>query len=236
MKIMSFNTQHCLNYLEQKIDFEIMADAIKKCDADIVGLNEMRDKGAYDDYQAQTQILSELTGLENHFFAQAIRFNGGINPYGNSLLSRYKIVDTKVIIIPTPEPRKYDGYYEQRCLLKAKLENSLTVLVIHFGLNPDEQELALKAVLENLEDEKCILMGDFNMQPDNEFLKPIRARMRDTADLFTTPLLSFPSDKPSIKIDYIFTSPDIEVVSADIPAIVAADHRPHTAEIKYDGN
>ena len=36
MKIMSFNTQHCLNYIEQKIDFEIMADAIKKFDPDIV--------------------------------------------------------------------------------------------------------------------------------------------------------------------------------------------------------
>ena len=59
MKIMSFNTQHCLNYLEQKIDFDIMADAIKKCDADIIGLNEMRgecDKAA--DYADQTAILS----------------------------------------------------------------------------------------------------------------------------------------------------------------------------------
>ncbi len=29
MKIMSFNTQHCLNYIEKKIDFQIMADSIK---------------------------------------------------------------------------------------------------------------------------------------------------------------------------------------------------------------
>ena len=28
MKIMSFNTQHCLNYLERTIDYEIMARAI----------------------------------------------------------------------------------------------------------------------------------------------------------------------------------------------------------------
>ena len=30
MKIMSFNTQHCLNYLEQKIDYEIMEDEVIK--------------------------------------------------------------------------------------------------------------------------------------------------------------------------------------------------------------
>ena len=47
MKLMSFNTQHCLNYLEQKIDFQIMADAILTCEADIVGLNEMRNAGEY---------------------------------------------------------------------------------------------------------------------------------------------------------------------------------------------
>ena len=39
MKVMSFNTQHCLNYLERKIDFQVMADAINRCGADIVGLN-----------------------------------------------------------------------------------------------------------------------------------------------------------------------------------------------------
>lgn len=236
MKIMSFNTQHCLNYIERNIDFEIMAKAIKDCGADIVGLNEMRDKGVNDQYLEQTKILSELTGIENYYFAEAIKFDGGVNPYGNSLLSRYPIVSTETVLIPTPEPRKYDGYYEQRCLLKAKLENGLTILVIHFGLNPDEQERALEAVLNNIESEKCILMGDFNMTPDNELLIPIKERMRDTSEFFTSPLLSFPSDEPKIKIDYIFTSPDIEVISADIPAIVASDHRPHTAEIKVNGN
>ena len=56
--------------------------------------------------------------------------------------------------------------------------------------------------------------------------------MKDTADLFGDEKLSFPSDKPRCKIDYIFVSPDIEIVSADIPEIIASDHRPHTAVIK----
>ena len=75
-------------------------------------------------------------------------------------------------------------------------------------------------------------MGDFNMEPDNPILNPIRERMVDTAKYFAEPKLSFPSDKPEIKIDYIFVSSDIEVIDADIPAIVAADHRPHTATVK----
>ena len=231
MKIMSFNTQHCKNFIEQKIDFDIMADAIKKCDADIIGLNEMRSKGVNEEYQDQTAILSELTGIKNYYFAKAIDIPGG-NPYGNGLLSKSAIKSAETIIIPDPNPRTGNRHYETRCILKAKLENSITVLVTHFGLNEDEQRNAVAAVLENIEEEKCILMGDFNIRPDNEILQPIREIMKDTADCFKSNLLSFPSDNPYAKIDYIFVTPDIEVVAADIPPIIASDHRPHTAEVK----
>ena len=108
----------------------------------------------------------------------------------------------------------------------------ITVMVIHFGLNPDEAENAVKAVTENLPNGKVILMGDFNLPPESELLLPIREKLFDTAELFGEDKLSYPSDDPYIKIDYIFTSPDIKVISADIPAIVASDHRPHTAIIE----
>lgn len=233
MKIMSFNTQHCLNYIEDKIDFNIMADVIKKAEVDFVGLNEMRGKGADEEYQEQTLILSELTEMKEYYFAKAIDVDGE-NPYGNGFLSKIPIISAENIPIPLPEVRQYEGHYEPRCILKVKLQGGITVLVTHFGLNPDEQKNAVDAVISNLEEEKCILMGDFNMQPDNELLNPIRARMKDAADLFERNLLSFPSDKPDRKIDYIFVSPDIEVVSADIPAIIASDHRPHIALINPD--
>ena len=242
MKIMSFNTQHCLSYTKQVIDFQLMADTITACGADIIGLNEMRDKGPdVNEYDRQVEYLSELTGIPYYYFAKAIDTPGG--PYGNAFLSKIPIISAETILVPDPVPdpeltRNPDpvtglGYYETRCLLKAKLENGLTVLVIHFGLNPGEQINAVQTVLEHLEDTRCILMGDFNANPDSALLSPIRARMKDTADLFTEPLLSFPSDCPKRKIDYLFVSPDLVVTDADIPAIVASDHRPHLATIEY---
>lgn len=229
MKIMSFNTQHCKNYITQKIDFEVMAKAIKDCGADIVGLNEIRGKGIHPEFTDQTEILSKLTGLNNHYFAKAIKFKWG--PYGNAFISKYPIVKSETIPIPDPKAKRYDGYYETRCVLKATLSNGIRVLVTHFGLNADEQENAVKTVLENLENEKCVLMGDFNLTPDNGLLNPIKAKMIDTAEIFIDKKFSFPSDNPSRKIDYIFVSPDINIVSADVPPIVASDHRPHIAEI-----
>lgn len=232
MKIMSFNTQHCLNFYTRKIDFDIMADAINKCKPDIVGLNEMFNKGVSKEYTDQAAELSRLTGLKYHYFAEAINEDG--DPYGNAILSRYPIIAAETIAIPDPNPKKYNGYYETRCILKVKLENGYTVLVSHFGLNPDEQENAVKTVIKNLEKEKCILMGDFNVKPQDAVLNPLREKLKDTADLFNKPLLSFPSDKPNRKIDYIFVTPDVKLLSADIPAIVASDHRPHTAEIDFN--
>lgn len=230
MKIMTFNTQHCLNFIERKIDFDIMAKAITDLGADIVGLNEMRGKGADPEFEAQVENLASLTGMKYYHFAPAINLPQG--PYGNGFLSKIPILKAETVMIPDPEPKKNNGYYETRCVLKVVLAGGVTVLVTHMGLNSDEQENAVRTVMENLADEKCILMGDFNMTPDDRILAPIFNKMTDTAVAFDSEKLSFPSDDPNRKIDYIFVSDDVKVLSADIPAVVASDHRPHVAEIE----
>lgn len=233
LHLMSFNTQHCLNYLEQKIDFEIMARAILACGADIVGLQEMRSESEHPDYAAQVEELSRLTGMPYCYFAEAIRFpNEG--PYGNALLSKIPILRAESILIPEPDPHGYRGYYEQRCVLRAELEGGITVLVTHFGLNQDERESAVATILPLIPERRGILMGDFNLCPDDPLLLPIRERMTDTASFFSSPRSSFPSDAPDRKIDYIFVTPDLSVAAADIPAIVASDHRPHTATVAVE--
>ena len=83
MKIMSFNTQHCQNYISGKIDFESVAKVITDFGADIVGLNEMRGAGEHLVKTAQTERLAELTGM-NYYFAKAIDVPRG-GPYGNAI-------------------------------------------------------------------------------------------------------------------------------------------------------
>lgn len=231
--LMSYNTQHCLNYITQKIDYDMVADTIKRCGADIIGLQEMRDESDSEGYDAQAKIVADKLGYHYYYFAEAIRFNGK-NPYGNALISRYPIISAKTIKIPDPIFKKYPGYYETRCILSAKIDvaGGLNVLTSHFGLNPDEHKKAVKTVVSNLPKEKCVLMGDFNMKPHNKLLRPIQERLFDTAELFPVPRLSCPSDKPKMKIDYIFTSHDLKVLSADIPEIISSDHRPHIATLE----
>ena len=231
--LMSYNTQHCLNYVTREIDFDIMADTIRKCGADIIGLQEMFNLGETEAFTEQTAVLAKKLGFY-HYFAEATKLEKGKYPYGNGLLSRYPILEAETVIIPDPEVRTGKRYYETRCLLKAKLDvaGGLNVLVTHFGLNADEQENAVNTVIANLPREKGVLMGDFNVRPENELLKPIRERLYDTAELFDGEKGSWPSDEPRGKIDYIFTTKDLPVLSADIPAIVSSDHRPHIATIE----
>ncbi|MBQ8605890.1 MAG: endonuclease/exonuclease/phosphatase family protein [Clostridia bacterium] len=226
--LMSYNTQHCRSYLTREINFDIFADEIKKVGADIIGLNEMRGEGPREDYTAQTETLAKKLGF-NYYFAKAFDV-GGENPYGNALLSRYPICSAVTVAIPNPE----SGKFEPRCVLKAIVDTpmgKLLVLVTHFGLSRAEHDNAHKTVLSLIENEKCVLMGDFNITPDNPIISDISQKMTDTAKYFDTPKLSFPSDFPNIKIDYMFTSRDIKVCFADIPAHVTSDHRPYVIKI-----
>lgn len=242
IRLITYNIQHCRDYIKstrenkEYIDFDLIADAIKSQNADVVVLNEVRDRGTHPDYKAQAQILAEKAGFKHYFFGEAIRF-AMMLPYGNAILSKYPVLKNEVIKIPDPLVKDEDAYYETRCIIRSEIcvkDKEITVFGTHIGLAKKEKENAVKT-LTNLID-KCktpfVLMGDFNMEPHNEILRPIYERMNDSGDFFGNSKLSFPSDKPDIKIDYIFVSKDIEVIYSDIPDIVAADHRMHICDIK----
>ena len=64
----------CKHWMDQKIDFEMMARVITEYGADFVGLNEIRGEGTDPDYTAQTEQLARLTGMKYFYFAKAKSF------------------------------------------------------------------------------------------------------------------------------------------------------------------
>ncbi|MBE6578321.1 MAG: hypothetical protein E7651_00765 [Ruminococcaceae bacterium] len=238
LRILTFNIQHCKSYLQgnpEVIDFDLFADTIKCFDPDIVGLNEVRGEGPNPAYTAQAKILAEKLGYY-YFFSPALNI-GGHGPYGNAILSKHPFKTTEILLIPDPEIKEDGRYYETRCVAKAELElgAGLTMLVTHFGLTDVEAENAAATVCTAIDNAKTpvILTGDFNVLPDNPVLNPIRDRMLDTEDVFSHKgSLSFPSDKPYEKIDYIFTTPSIKTEFATIPQMIVSDHRPLFAVVE----
>ena len=233
IKAVTFNIQHCENFVTEKIDFDAYAEKILSFDADVIGLNEVRDAGAQEDYQAQAKILAEKTGYQ-YYFAKATEIGAG-NPYGNAVLTRLPVKSCETIPVPDPVPRGYDGYYETRCVLKMTLaQPDVTFFITHFGLNPDEHEAAVKTVLDNLGDGNAVLMGDLNVTPDSPIIARIREKMTDAATAAEpgASLLSFPSDAPDRKIDYIFTKGNITAKTCHVVPGVLSDHLPLEAELE----
>ena len=224
IKIMSYNVLHFENVNTKKIDYDAFANFIKETNAEIVGLNEI--------YTGQEKELAERLGFYSYF---AFGYIEDGTPFGNGIVSRFPLKDCKTIAIPDPELKKYDGYYEPRSVLKCKAEiedKTLNINVTHFGLNPDEQQNAVSILTPFINEKNYILMGDFNIKPDNDFLKIFNENLIDSASLFDEEKFSFPSDYPNRKIDYIFTSKDTKILTSDILPVVISDHRPVAAEIE----
>ena len=90
----------------------------------------------------------------------------------------------------------------------------------------------MKALLDSFNGEKSVFMGDLNVMPDSEFLLPIKEIFNDTAEVSDKSNVTFPSDAPTMKIDYIFVSKDIKTLSAGVIDAITSDHRPYYAEIE----
>src|SRR5690554_3857028 len=224
IKVMSFNIQHCRDYVKRIIDVDLMANTIKKFSPEIIGLNEVY--GKYEDNLPQTEIIGKALGF-NHFFGKSIIYKG--IPYGNGLISKDKPIDIKVVKIPDPIPDK-DDPYESRTIIKAEFEK-FTVLVSHFGLMKAEQKNAVDMAVNliNKINKPIILMGDFNMESSDPTIAPFYALLKDT---LTKESYSYPSINAEKRIDYIFVSKDIKVIKANIEPVVASDHFPHTATLE----
>lgn len=238
LKIASFNIQSLRRHPEYEIvDQSFSAAVIKKYMPDIVGLNEVSSDFGGTLYGVQPEGLAKESGYSYHFHAPIKEFPGRL--YGNGILSKYPIKHAEMIPIPDPLVQDEDAYYETRCILKAQIDvcGGITVLVTHFGLAKKEQKNAVETVLETLGEnpKKTILMGDFNVTSDCEFLNPIQAILKDTAEGYDeNKLLSWPSINPERKIDYIFVSKDIKVENTYVADEVGSDHKMIACELVFN--
>lgn len=235
-RVMTYNVQHFHPYKATEqwddIDYRPFADAIKAFDPDVVGLNEIRGEGPSPLYAPQAELIAGLTGY-SYFYAPSL-FIPDHGLYGNAFLCKKELGSSEVVHIP--DPAGTTGYFESRSVAKTVLPyaGGITMLTSHFGLRPVEAENAVRVVCDEIRKSPypVILTGDFNVTPDNPVLAPIRKLLFDTAELLERPLLSFPSDEPKVKIDYVFCSKELRPTFASIPPLVLSDHRPYIVDFE----
>lgn len=238
LKIFTYNIQHGLDYKkllnkERVIDLDLISNIIKKYNPDIIGLNEV-----YNDVDGkvtveQVKYIANKLGYNYCYFGRAITILETID-YGNAIISRFPIEDIKVHMIEDPIIKDENVHYETRNIIETKINVNgvmINVFVTHIGLATTEQKNGIDKLMSLINNEKVVIVGDFNMEEDNGNIKRLSNIVDNTSYLFDDIKLSFPSINSKIKIDYIFTK-NLKVKEAKILNEVGSDHLPVIAKIE----
>ncbi len=231
-RVMTYNIQSCKNFITKEFNHKFVSDVINKYKPDILGLNEVRTNPIkytlHPSWFNQTEKIAKYCNFKHYFFGKSIELEGY---YGNSLLSNYEIDNPIVYKVEDPIIKDEDCLYETRSIIVSYI-NNIKVIVTHMGLAKAERCNLIKKLIEIIDSSNSpiILMGDFNTENKDE-LKEIYDRLID-ANYKDDNYKTYNSINPTIKIDYIFISKDINLLNVFIPYDIASDHLPVICDVE----
>lgn len=230
ISILTYNIHHGEG-MDRKLDLPRIAELIKSQRPDLVALQEVEKGSSRTKKVDQAAELAKSSGLKNWYFGKAFDFAGG--GFGNAVLMK---AECKADMVTKPLPPSG----EPRSIIQASysknypgLGTSITFLATHLDWqHADGRKRQVDAILEYAAklpvDAPVILAGDFNAEPNDAALAPLRAAgwVDATAGLGPT----CPADVPKNKIDYVWVRPGkfkLKVLESKvIKEKVASDHRP----------
>jgi len=209
-------------------DLEGLARAIEATGAEVVGLQEVS-RGWYGN--GSTDMLG---WLQRRVRMPHARFAGASDAiWGNAVLSRYPITGGEVVRLPR------EGVPLARNALRVGLDlgsgRRLDVVVthLHHVQGPDGTRVRLAQLRRLLElaagRPATVLLGDFNAEPGSAEIGLVRAA--GLTDAFVAggggraDELTWPSDRPERRIDYLWLSPDLAASAFAATDGTASDHR-----------
>ncbi len=224
-----------------RVSLADLRDTIRSVDPDILGLQEC-DSNRVSSMNIDTVMwLSRELHMYSYFGPPTSKEIIGV-----SLLSKYPIKNATYYLLP----------YEElpRVLIHAVIvigSVELNVFVVHLGLSYTDRTTQAAKVMEyvNAVPSPKILIGDFNTlptghpepgseDPDDTIYHDISQYLNDTwtasgHGLDAPEGYTWPSDNPFERIDYIWVSPDISVISCTVLTDAkGSDHLPVVAEVR----
>jgi endonuclease/exonuclease/phosphatase family metal-dependent hydrolase len=222
LTLMTYNVHQSFG-MDNKLDVAQIASTIGQGDPDIVGLQEV-DAGRVPSLSVE-QVLSLARGLNMH---SAYGPSWG-DTYGVAVLSKYPIVEQRRYLLSSAE--------QQRACLESRIHlgnQTLTFFSVHLGLNPQERHRQLDELLAYTADAPApkVLVGDFNANPGSQEIARVLEQFQNAfAVAGTGGGYTSPADGPRETIDYVFVSPDLSVLSAEVIPSLASDHLPVVARV-----
>lgn len=240
LRVMTYNTHSCLG-MDGRVSPTRIARLIARHRPDAVALQEI-DVGRFRTGRVdQAEIIARRLDMTFHFHA-AVQLEG--EHFGNTILSRYPMRVTRAAALPRLSPRIY---YQPRSALWVTLNvNGVPVQLIncHLSLWPRERVIQVDDLLGAswLRHADCagliVLCGDFNSLPGSTVYRRLGGPLQDAQRVLRAhrPLGTWFGRYAWGRLDHVFVSPGVEVVSIEVPsselAKVSSDHLPLIVELR----
>lgn len=189
LKIMSYNIRNGIG-IDNVQDIGRIARVIVREAPDLVALQELDSATLRVNGRFIPGELGRMTDM-HATFCRAIGFAGG--SYGIGLLSRAEPLAVRRVPLP--------GREEARVLLMAEFPDYVAC-VTHLSLTPEDRLGSLPIIREATDTcrKPVLLAGDFNTGDATAVLEGLGGAFRPLSD---TTQMTFPSDRPAVRIDYI---------------------------------
>ena len=206
--------------------FDQISDFLKKSDADIIGLQEVQ---ADDTERDVIGFLTKL-GYEHVFVPVPKTGKRRVND-GPAVFSRHGILNSETYTLSETD---------SRCAVRADVQigdKTLHVFSAHLlhthQKQSDVQDEQVESLLRLLPHERTILMGDFNAIPESSVIQKMGSTLTNTDPSFKPTWSAYPEgcseclpQSMDIRLDYIFTTTDLETHSPEVGDSKGSDHLP----------
>jgi|UniRef100_UPI0040484315 endonuclease/exonuclease/phosphatase family metal-dependent hydrolase len=225
VRVLSFNILHGAT-TNGSFDLDRIASVIKKADADFVSLQEVDFKtkrAKRYDLPTELGYRTQMASL----FARAMPYDGG--EYGEGVLSKYSFISSRNVALPYTQGNEPRAALEVTTVLKSG--DTISFIGTHLDHLKTDTDRVSQAKALNRAFKKnrypTILSGDLNDEPKSTTISILESYWKAAYHHESQLKLTFPSDNPVKKIDYVMTNPDDrwEVVSTEtICDTIASDH------------
>jgi len=235
LRVMTYNI-HVGVGMDKKLDLARIAAVINSQKPDLVGLQEV-DRGVQ-----RTQRIDEIVEIAkltrmNYDFAFNLRYQGG--QYGVAILSRFPITSMDHRLYQNTREAERRGFIRGEVIVGKRIINFVTT---HLDYQYEDGRLfESQQLLAALKDIKgpLIVVGDFNDIPSGPAYQLMRTQFNDAwaESRAQEDGFSYPADKPSKRIDYIFfrSADRVRSKRAWIIQTLASDHVPVVADLEIGG-